>query len=277
MITFLLKTLTIKRDIMSITDNYKNIKLGFNFKPGSVLTKRTIMLNELQMTFDFIDNLDATEDLYQAAIVDENCTRKKSANTRKYTYSYLKSLYVLDPEVFLFKAFLYFWERDVVGRPILAFLLAYSRDSLLRKISSFIYTVEEFHTPSKEKLEDYIESAFPDRFSPVMKASLGRNLLSAWTQAGFIEGRVKKKRTKAIATPGSVAYALLLSYITGNRGQNLFNTDFLKFVDCSTDKAIELAEEASLKGWLVFKKVGNVIEVLFPNLISREYLELINE
>ena len=34
-----------------------------------------------------------------------------------------------------------------------------------------------------------------------------------------------------------------------------------------------LAEEASRKGWIVFKRVGVVIEVLFPNLINQEEKE----
>ena len=48
-------------------------------------------------------------------------------------------------------------------------------------------------------------------------------------------------------------------------------------LDCSFDKAIELAEEASRKGWIVFKRVGDVIEVLFPNLINEQEMEWLRE
>ena len=68
----------------------------------------------------------------------------------------------------------------------------------------------------------------------------------------------------------SVSYALLLGYLAGSRGQALFQTEYTKLLDCTFDKAIELAEEASRKGWIVFKRVDDVIEVLFPNLINQK-------
>ena len=61
------------------------------------------------------------------------------------------------------------------------------------------------------------------------------------------------------------------------RGQALFQTEFTKLLDCTLDRAIELAEEASRKGWIIFKRVGNVIEVLFPNLIDQEQMEKLRE
>ena len=60
-------------------------------------------------------------------------------------------------------------------------------------------------------------------------------------------------------------------------GQALFQTEFTKLLDCTLDRTIELAEEASRKGWIVFKRVGNVIEVLFPNLIDQEQMEKFRE
>ncbi len=35
------------------------------------------------------------------------------------------------------------------------------------------------------------------------------------------------------------------------------------------EDAIELSIEASQKGWIVLKRLGSVIEVLFPNLLSQ--------
>jgi hypothetical protein len=51
----------------------------------------------------------------------------------------------------------------------------------------------------------------------------------------------------------------------------------MRIVDCSTDKAIELAESASRRGWIVFKRIGNVIEVQFPNLLSQQEQEWVRE
>jgi len=260
------------------TDKNKHlIQFGFSFKKGSVHTKRTMMLNELQMTFDYIDEIDADSSQYEKAIIDENCTRKRSGATRKYTASYLKDLYMLDTEHVLFRALRYFWTREESGRPLIAFLAAYSRDSLLRLLTPYILDLEIDQISSKDVLEEYIEKKYPDRFSPVMKASLGRNLRSTWTQSGHLTGHRKKIRSKAKATPGVVSYALLLGYLSGARGELLFKTEYIKMLDCSVEKSIELAQAASRSGWIVFKKVGNVIEVLFPNLLTAEEVGLIRE
>ncbi len=41
--------------------------------------------------------------------------------------------------------------------------------------------------------------------------------------------------------------------------------------------AITLAEEASRKGWIVVKRIGDVIEVLFPNLMTAKEQEILCE
>jgi hypothetical protein len=61
------------------------------------------------------------------------------------------------------------------------------------------------------------------------------------------------------------------------RGQALFQSEYIKLLDRTFDRAIELAEEASRKGWIVFKRVSDVIEVLFPNLINQEEMEWLRE
>ena len=70
---------------------------------------------------------------------------------------------------------------------------------------------------------------------------------------------------------------MLLGYLTDVRGQALFQSEYIKLLDRTFDRAIELAEEASRKGWIVFKRVSDVIEVLFPNLINQEEMEWLRE
>lgn len=262
---------------MTKIKNDNLVRFGFSFKQGSVHTKRTMMLNELCMTFDYVDDVNADSALYKSAIIDENCARKRSGVTRKYTALYLRNLYMLDPANVLFRALRYFWKRDEESQPIIAFLSAYARDPLLRSLTPYILSLSTNQIPSKEMLELYIEDKFANRFSPVMKASLGRNLLSTWTQAGFLEGRMKKVRSAPLPTSGAVSHALLLSYLAGHRGEVLFTNEYTKALDCSVEKTMELAEEASRKGWIVFKRVGSVIEVQFPNLLTLEEMEWIRE
>jgi hypothetical protein len=47
--------------------------------------------------------------------------------------------------------------------------------------------------------------------------------------------------------------------------------------DCSKATAIELAENASARGWINYKRIGNVMEISLPNLITKEEAEIIYE
>ena len=126
-------------------------------------------------------------------------------------------------------------------------------------------------------MEGYIDDLEPGRFSAATLKSVAQNVNGSWTRAGHLEGRNQKIRSRATASAGSVTYALLLAYLTGVRGYELFSTEYARLLDCSSERAIELAEEASRKGWLVFKRVGTVMEVLFPTMIRLQEMERLRE
>lgn len=241
-------------------------KYGFNLKRGGAHAARTMMLGELRLLLSYVNKQGAEKNDYIRAIVDDNCLGKRSVKTRKLTAEYLIDLYSLDTSVIIFRALLYFWNRDTEGQNLLALLCAYCRDAILRSSAPFIQSFVEGAYVSRQSLEEYIDGKDPHRFSKATLKSTAQNLNATWTQAGHLKGRVKKVRTNANATPGSVAYALYLGYLSGNRGEVLLTTEYAKLLDCSEDRAIELAEDASRRGWIVFKRVGKVIEVLFNNL-----------
>jgi hypothetical protein len=68
-----------------------------------------------------------------------------------------------------------------------------------------------------------------------------------------------------------------LGYLSGVRGESLYYTEYAKLLDCSMEQAIELSTEASRKGWIVLKRLGSVIEVLFPILLSDKEMEWVRE
>ena len=68
-----------------------------------------------------------------------------------------------------------------------------------------------------------------------------------------------------------------MGYICGARGETLIETEYAKLLDCSPDRAIELAESASRRGWIVVKRIGSVIEVLFPILLNAQEQEWVRE
>lgn len=252
-------------------------RLGFSFERGGAHTARTMMIEDLTALLTYIDRHEADKSDYLKGIAIENCLGKRSAKTRVLTYRHLVELYSLDPTRVLFRALRYFWDRDIDGRPLLALLCTFARDSVFRSTAPFILKFPEGATISRESLEEFIDAQEPGRFSNATLKSTAQNINSTWTKSGHVYGRARKVRSRANPTAGSVSYALLLGYLSGSRGQALFQTEYIKLLDCSFDKAIELAEDASRKGWIVLKRVGDVIEVLFPNLINQEEMEWLRE
>ena len=252
-------------------------RFGFRFDNGSAHTARTMMLEDLQLLLSYVNHLDSSKNDYLKAIKEDNCLGKRSGKTRILTSRYLVYLYSLDSSTTIFRALRYFWERDIDGRPLVALLCSYSRDSILRLSEPFIVQLTEGEIITREALEEYIDEKEPDRFSKATLKSTAQNLNSTWTKSGHLIGKVKKVRSRAIATPGSVSYALFLGYLTGIRGESLFTTEYTCLLDSSKARLIELAEDASRRGWIVFKHIGNVMEVQFPNLLTAQEKEWIHE
>ncbi|MDP2647479.1 MAG: hypothetical protein Q8P24_21325 [Desulfobacterales bacterium] len=235
------------------------------------------MLKELRLLFSFVDAPNADKDLYLRAIVKDNCINKRSDKTRNLTARHLTHLYGLDPKITLFRCFRYFWERDKEGQPLLALLVAIARDAILKSCVTFIQSYAMGQRVNREALEGFIDNLEPGRFSPATLKSTAQNINSSWTQSGHLRGRVKKVRTEAKATPGAVSFALLLGYLSGVRGESLYQTEYVKLLDCTMEESIELSVEGSRKGWIVLKRLGSIIEVLFPSLLSQQEMEWVRE
>jgi len=250
---------------------------GFSFERGGAHSSRTIMLDELTDLFEYLPGTEVRKEAYLRAIVEDNCLAKRSGTTRLLTFRHLVDLYGLDSAIVLFRAMRFFWQRDSDARPLLALLLAYSRDSVLRCAAKFIIETHEGMQISREALEKIIDAVEPGRFSEATLKSTAQNINSSFTKSGHLEGKAKKIRSRANATAGSVAFALFLGYACGSRGRQLFETEFAKLLDCSFDRMLELTEEASRKGWIVCKRIGTVIEVVFPNLMTKEEQERLHE
>lgn len=171
----------------------------------------------------------------------------------------------------------YFWERDTDGQPLLAFLVAYCRDSVLRSTARFVLEMPAGAKLVCNDMQEFLEASAPGRFSDETREAAAQRILASWTHTGHLSGRVPKTRSKATATPGSISLALYMGYVCGARGQTLFETEYVKLLDCAVEHAIELAETASRRGWLVCKRIGNVIEILFPNLLTKAEQEWVRE
>ena len=235
------------------------------------------MLEELRLLFSFVDDPDAGKSDYLRSIIEDNCLGKRSDRTRRLTARHLIDLYGLNSDITLFRSLRYFWDRDTEGQPLLAMTCAISRDSVLRSSLPFIENYTLGQRVTREALEDFISNLETGRFSPATLKSTAQNINSSWTQSGHLQGRIKKIRSQPKATPGAISFALLLGYLLGVRGESLYQTEYANLLDCSMEESIELSVEASRKGWIVLKRLGSVIEVLFPNLLSEKEMEWVRE
>ena len=260
-----------EKSISNVLSNF-----GFRLKYGSAHTARTIMLEDLRSLLACVSP-DSPKSVYLKSIIEDNCLGKRSEKNRVLTARHLAYLYSLDSSAILFRTLRYFWERDINCQPLLALLCSYSRDTLLRESAPFILSYVEGDVVTRVSLEDFVEDKYPGRFSSASLKSIAQNLNSSWTKSGHLVGKATKIRSKVIATPGVISYALLLGYLTGVRGESLFMTDYTRLLETSVARLIELAERASQSGWIVFKRIGNVMEVQFPNLLSAQERAWIHE
>jgi hypothetical protein len=235
---------------------------------------RTIMLEDLDSLFRQVPDPLAPKSDYVEAIVTENCLGKKCGQSRKLALRHLVMLYGLEPSITIFRALRYFWDRDEKGRPLTTLLCAYARDSLIRCSAKLVLPLNVGDQLTVETIEDFLQHEFPGRFSKGALNSTARNLKASWTKSGHLSGRGKKFRVRAVASSGSVSYALLLGYLSGLRGKSLFESEFMKLLDCPIGEAMEMADTSARNGWIIFKRLGDVVEVLFPAILTQTEMEL---
>ena len=102
-------------------------------------------------------------------------------------------------------------------------------------------------------------------------------MLSTYTQSGHLEGKIEKRRVRARATPVSAAYAFFLAYLEGLRAQRIFTSVWARLLDAPYERLPELARDAARRGLIDYRQVGDVVELRFPNWLSREEEELTRE
>lgn len=225
---------------------------------------RTMMLSELTTLLE-AESDDLTDlNTYQSCVEQDNCLAKRTRSTRKITFVHLTRLYGLNPDIPVFRALRYLWRKDPVSLPLLAILCAYGRDPLLYYVAPFILNHKPGDEISIQAITGFLEEKYGIRFKQATINSASRNIRSTFTQSGHLRGHSQKIRSRVRATPASVAYALYLGHLEGLCGKSLFQTDYMAFLDCNLEKAFELAQTAAQKGWIIVKRIDDIIEIIFP-------------
>lgn len=251
-----------------------NEKVGFRFGDKGAHTSRTIMLEELSALLREA-NPSATRAEYRSLIIENNCLGKRTAATRKLSDQRLSELYGLDAGIILFRLMRRFWQLEDNGHPLLALLLALSRDPLLRMTAQPIIRMRPGEELGRQALTDVLNRGTGSRFNEAVLDKVVRNAAASWTQSGHLTGRSRKSRLAVRPTPLVVAYALTIGHILGARGNALLETIWAKVLDTSTDNLIFLAMDAKRAGYLDLKSGGGVVDISPVQLFTDEERRLL--
>jgi len=248
-----------------------DIKYGFVDQSLGAHLARTIMVEELGYLFRACASTCSMGD-YRKAIVEENVLLKKTAGTRVESYRRLRQLYGLSPSVFVFKTMRELWDATESGQLLLALLCALARDPVLRCTTDLIIETPAGSNLTAKSFEAVIKEKYPGRLNSKTLASAGQNVASSWTQSGHLLGKKEKTRRLVNAEPLVVAYALLLAYLAGARGDALFVSDWLKILDTPIHTALAFAQQAAQQGWLEYRHSGQVTDITFRHFLVEEKL-----
>ncbi len=244
-------------------------QLGFRFGMNGPHAARTMMLDDLCVLLAHTSP-EATRADYTSAVVENNVLGKPTRKARELALRHMATLYALDPANPIFRALRRLWSLDERAQPMLALAVALARDPLLRGTQAFFLGHAVGAFVPRETVEDFLNSTYPDRFSPASLKSFAQNVAGTWTAAGILQGRLRKTRAAPLLHPESVTMLLFLSYLEGRTGQRLFSSDWMNLLGGSLDELEALANSASHRGLLVFMNAGGVKEVRFPDYLSPE-------
>ncbi|PAA41058.1 hypothetical protein CJU80_12335 [Pseudomonas fragi] len=252
---------------MSTTESQQ--KFGFKFGRNGAHSARTMMLAEITELFHG-RGIEASLAQYQEDIELFNVLHKPTEKARKLTWRHLIDLYGMDINIPLFRTFRRLWESDESARPMLACQMALARDPLLHMSQDKILSLAPGQLLPREEMEQALGEQFPDRYSKAMLKSLAQNVNGTWTNAGFLKGRTKKRRTEPEVRPVNVVFALFLAYLQGATGNRLFTSKWTLLLSRRQERLLELARQASYSGMINFKHSSEVVEVTFPDYLSKE-------
>jgi len=241
---------------------------GASNEPAGTHTSRTMMLDELQALVAGCP-ADASYADYRFAVVQNNLLRKATRSTRLKSLRHLRELYALRPSIPLFAALRALWSDDADAQPVLALICAAARDPLVRCTIDSIATAPLGTPLGAHEFAAAVQDSFPDRFSAGVRARIGRNLASTWTQSGHLHAisrTAPKLRQRVHAHPAAALYALYLGHLGGLSGPALLSTPWTQVLDADPSTMRNLAEASARRGWLELAASGGMLEIGFSHL-----------
>lgn len=233
-------------------------------KPITIHTSRTIMSSELIEVMDFPKG-----DLDYFKIMEDNVFNKKTESSKKKTINYLTQLYNFNKVDEKFLCLEDYWRKiEDNEKPLLALLFAANKDYLVKESVDFVKSVRIDDKANIEAFEANIEHYHSNRFTPKTLRSVSQNVASSWKQAGYVVGKMKNIRTLKAPSYFAVAFAFLMAYLDGERGDYLFNHPSVKALDASREEVLTLIKAASDRGFLSYNQSGASTVISFQNYLK---------
>jgi len=207
---------------------------------------------------------DAAHQTYRSAVVADNVLGRPTQAGRERSFRHLRELYFLDPSRREFAALRRLWDVDSDAQPLIAGILAFTRDGILRASFSAIHQTPPGGIVTSDDLTQAVTAVYGVDLSESTLGKTGRNTGACWTQTGHLAGRTKKLRQSIEAFPAAVAYAAYLGHLAGKRGAGVLDTPWVALLDLPAGAGLDALRRAHTQGLLDLLVAGNVVDVSFP-------------
>ncbi|TGJ96614.1 hypothetical protein DLJ96_00450 [Actinotalea fermentans ATCC 43279 = JCM 9966 = DSM 3133] len=203
---------------------------------------------------------------YRSAVVEENALGRPTHAGRLRTFRHLRELYLLDVTDPRFAALRRLWDLDADAQPLLAGLLAFTRDELLRASWPAVARVVPGGRVMSDDLSNVVAERYAGALSSATLGKIGRNTGACWTQTGHLEGHARKVRATVEARPAAVALAAYLGYLDGGRALHVLDNPWSALLGVDAGDRLDALRRAHDAGLLDLQVAGQVVEVGFSLL-----------
>ncbi|MFO7803667.1 MAG: hypothetical protein R6V55_15395 [Desulfovermiculus sp.] len=234
------------------------------------------MLSDISRLMDCAGR-QASYETYRDAVVLENVLSKPSQKSRKLAWRHLSRLYSLSSDHCLFRAFRKLYFSADKGQSLLAFQFAYARDPLLRTCAPFVLGLGIGQQITSQDTKQMVAKLYPDRFTSASRKSFAQNMNGTWTQAGFLRGKVTKTRVQPVVSWVNVAFALFMAFLQGSQAKMMLVSEWVRLLGLSEEEVLHLASQAAQKGFMVYRRTGDVMEFRFPGWFTNQEHEWLHE
>lgn len=207
---------------------------------------------------------DAPPERYREAVVVDNVLGRPTQAGRQRSYRHLRELYFLGPTRREFAALRRLWDVETNAQPLIAGLLAFTRDAILRASFPAIQQTPAGGVVTSDDLTKAVTAIYGVDLSESTLGKTGRNTAACWTQTGHLTGRTRKVRQSVEPFPAAVAYAAYLGHLAGHRGVGVLDAPWAELLDLPAGAALDTLRFAHAQGLIDLLVAGNVVDVSFP-------------